>query len=223
MERDKRTFKQATANMNRAQKVSYIWLYYKFHIITTIIVILLAVGGVSSLLNRKDTVLNVRLVASGMNVDSLTKLQEKAESELITDKKKQDMAFVFVSDQGADTKSVVGNQQLYVPLAAGDIDIIMIPKEGFEALASQGFFIDLSSIPELSAKSGKELTLLNFKAQVEGESEVEKPYGIDISNFPVLQQLSVSHKDMVLGIVASAKNRDICVNFINWLSKQNGQ
>lgn len=218
MERDKRTYKQVTANMTKKEKLSYIWSYYKFHITAAVIAIVVIINIASSILNRKDCVLEIKLAGSGMDTESLIKLQENAEAQLVKNKKRQEMSFSFIADQGANGTSIRGNQQLVLPISAGELDLVVLPKGGFEAVAAQGALVDLQSLTGLSGNSSNDLKFLNFKNEESGG--LEKAYGIDMNCFPISKQFNFAESNMVIGVLDNSKNKEMAVEFIKWLIKQ---
>ncbi|MDP4089810.1 MAG: hypothetical protein Q8930_11145 [Bacillota bacterium] len=219
MERDRRTFKQATANMNFIKKMGYIWYHYKMHIIAVAVLLTVGTYFAVQIITSKTTMLNVKFVANGMSNANIDKLKNNAESQLLKNRNKQDFSFGILPEQNADSPSITGSQELWVPMMAGDVDILVAPKGGLEPFATGGRLVDLSSIPGLTDDAASNgVKLVNYK--VDGSNDAEKPYGIDMNSIGVTDKLGFSNGNMMIGIVNGGGNMDMAVNFLKWLMKQ---
>jgi ABC-type glycerol-3-phosphate transport system substrate-binding protein len=215
-DKDRLVAKELASKMTKRKKLSYIWHYYKMHIIITLFVLLAVTSVIVGKLNEKVNILNVTVLGSGVNLENFNKLSEKAYEQLVEDKKENEMLMTFENITGVT--SAMGNQKLTVQIAAGELDVLILSKTGFTQLASSSAFIDLKELTGLSSDTSKELNYVLYKA--ENVDTNEKAYGIALNNFDVLKELDLADEEPVLAILANSKNQETAVKFIEWLYKQ---
>ncbi|SFE62707.1 extracellular solute-binding protein [Thermoanaerobacter thermohydrosulfuricus] len=205
-------------NMATKEKVEYIWDYYKVHIITGILVIYLLGAFTSSVLNRKEYVLNIAFVGKYMDFDRLNEFSKEVTKELIGDpsgKKQASIDFygLVKNPNGNFTLDPASTQKLMARMGAQDIDVIILDKNNFDILASQGAFLRLDEIKELN------LSGLNV-AKVEEPSNEVKPgaYGIYVRwNNKYLKNLGYDYNDKIIAIMANGQHKDLAIKFVKWL------
>jgi len=205
-------------NMTTKEKVEYIWDYYKVHIIVSILVIYLLVSFTSSIINRKDYVLNIALIGKYMDFDRQSEFSKKVTKELIGDpsgKKQASIDFYrFVKGpNGNFTLDPASTQKLMARMGAQDIDVIVLDKNNFDILARQGAFLRLDKVKELN------LSGLNV-AKVEKPSGELKPgvYGIYVGwNNEYLKNLGYDYNDKIIAIMANGQRKDLAIKFVKWL------
>lgn len=212
---EKKSFKENTANMNRKQKIEYIWYYYKLHIIAALVVIIVIGSFASTFLTRKSTYVSVSLTGSYVDNNKLDDFNKKANKELLGDNKKSEVSITFLS-KGGDTDYNT-DQALTARIAAKDIDILILPKSDFESYAKLGSFLDLSDL-----KNDSVFQKLNFiEATDTSDKKTEaKPYGIDADDFSKsFNEFTYDYKDKVVGILVNTPNKSNAVKFLKWMLK----
>lgn len=218
IDRDKQAADQLKSKMTKKEKLAHTWYYYKFPIIIGIIALFFIGDFVVQKINEKATILNVTVVTAGLNLENFDKLVEKAQNDLVEDKKETEMFMTFNPDDSAAGTSVLTNQKLTVQIAAQELDVIILPKSGFELFAANGTFLDMSELTDLSKETSQQLNFVLAKGTE--EDPTEKAYGIDLSNFPVLKDLYFADKEPVLAVLSNSKNHEMAAKFIEWLHKQ---
>jgi len=205
-------------NMTTKEKVEYIWDYYKVHIITGILVIYLLSAFTSSVLNRKEYVLNIAFVGKYMDFDRLNEFTKEVTKELIGDPsgKKQasiDFYMLVKGTNGNLTLDPVSTQKLMARMGAQDIDVIILDKNNFDILASQGAFLRLDEI------KGLNLSGLNVAKVEEPSNEVKLgAYGIYVGwNNKYLKNLGYDYNDKIVAIIANGQHKDLAIKFVKWL------
>lgn len=84
------TEKEKLKNMNRSEKISYIWMYYKVHIIIVLIVIVGITGILwNQIFHNQETVYSLAIVNENMNMERDTELSEQLEQYFGLDQKKE--------------------------------------------------------------------------------------------------------------------------------------
>jgi len=62
-DKDKQTFKEATANMTGSETISYIWEYYRWHIIGTIVGFVFVFSMVHAVVTNRDVYLSISFIS----------------------------------------------------------------------------------------------------------------------------------------------------------------
>ena len=83
------TEKEKLKKMNRSEKVSYIWMYYKVPIFVILIVIAGTTGILWNILHNQETVYSLAIVNETMNMERDTELSEQLEQYFGLDQKKE--------------------------------------------------------------------------------------------------------------------------------------
>lgn len=221
MDKDKLVAKQLESKMTKKQKISHIWYYHKIPIIVSIIALIFIGDFIIHKINQKDTILNVSIVSSYVNTEKLDKLIEKATDDLVADKKENELIISFTPDDGAATPSVMANQKIAVQIAAQELDILVLPKAGFDFYAANGTFLDLKEFAGLSEATTEQANYVMGKNNE--DDTVEKPYGIDVSNLSIFKEIDFYGNEPVLAVLANGKNREMTVMFIDWLFEQSSK
>lgn len=205
-------------NMTTKEKMEYIWDYYKVYIIAGIIVIYLFGAFTSSILNRKEYILNIALIGKFADFDKLNEFSKEVTKELIGDPSGRKQAstdfYRLVENQNGNfTLDPASTQKLMARMGAQDIDVMVLDKSNFEILAKQGAFLRLDDIKELN------LSGLNVAKVGENSSEVKAGiYGIYIErDNKYLQNLGYDYDDKIIAIMSNAQHKDLAIKFVKWL------
>ena len=207
--------------MTSKQKTEYIWEYYKFHIIGSILLIAFVTSFVVDVMRSKETVLNITLLGNVIVPDKIEELQNKATSELVNDpKNKQEIRFDFLikTDDMKDQYSIASMQKLQASVAAAEVDIMIMDKKDFEIYASQGMFMKLKTIPVIDKLNLPNDAYLKHKV-TETDTE-EEVYGINVENMSILKDIGYDTKNKVLCVVANTKRLSMVEKFFPWFFNQ---
>ncbi|MDT8719111.1 hypothetical protein IAI10_20895 [Clostridium sp. 19966] len=213
---EKKTFKENTANMNKKEKLKYIWYYYKFHIIVTIVIVAMVGSFVSTLVTRKSTYASITLLGDYVDNSKLSDYNKKANASLLPNNKKSEITITFLQ-KGDDSNSYNADQALTARIAAKDIDILVLSKSDFNNYAKLGSLLDLSDL-----KNDKDLSKLNFieATNDSDKGKITKPYGIDANDFSSsFNSINYDYKDKVVAIIVNTTNKDNSVKFLKWMLK----
>jgi hypothetical protein len=178
--------------MSPKERISYIWDYYKFHIIGTIAVILLIISFISSIGEKKEVVLNITIIGQGVNLEGVAELNEQLTSKLVKDKGDQEVSVQHLtySKSSMDQASQAGIQKMSAEITLGAIDLLIVEKDLYEEISSQP-----SSLVPLN----------DFKGIEELLTSEEKVYGISTSDIPLLAPLELDD-EKVLCVPSTTKN-----------------
>lgn len=204
--------------MNFKQKIEYILYYYKFHI-TIIIVIITILASISiNFINRKDSILNIILIGTHVDLNKQEEIRNEAENAIIkSDRKKKEIGFEFLqttNDPQAEMNSIA-SQKLTALIAAGDVDILILDKNDFDTYVRKGMFMKLTSIPHFSDIHVSESALV--KGKIDKLDKEDKIYGINVEKIQQLKKISYDSKNKVLCIVSNSKHGDSAIEFLKWV------
>jgi hypothetical protein len=214
--------KQKLKDMNTKQKFEFIWDYYRFHIIGTIIIIAIVTSFTIDIIKSKETILNITALGEYMDMDRKEILENKVNAELIKDEQnKKQILFDFLVKQKdmRDEYSMASVQKLQASIAAKDVDVLILDKSDFEIYASQGTFMKLSQLSNFAQLNIPEKDLVKYQAKdIDSKEEI---YGINAESLPVLEELKYNSKDKILCIVVNTQRLDKVSEFLNWFLAQN--
>jgi hypothetical protein len=88
-------------------------------------------------------------------------------------------------------------------IATENVDILVMDKKSFQALAREGTFLPLDPFESKFPKG------VRFLSNIENGEE--RLYGIEIPQNPQLEKTGYQTKDKVLGIAANSKNQKMAV------------
>lgn len=195
--------KEKIKDMNRQEKAKYIWCYYKIHIISSIVIIILIASFISQVKSTKTPMLNVIILGTHADLNKVQVLEDKATKELIKDNKnkyKISINFMTRNDDPKDQYNFANIQKLTAMIASRDVDILIVDKKDFENYCKQDAAIKVPD--DLSKK-------FNSTA-----------YGIDAKDIQALKNLGYDTNDKVLFFVSNSQRLDKAYEFTDWLFKQ---
>lgn len=193
--------------LNRKDKLEYIWDYYKIHIISTIIAILLIGYFAYTQLTRIDYVFNLTLIESNIQEDKRIDLQDKITKLVVTPEEKRKQAVIDVIPTITDYKDL---EKLSAKLAVKEIDILILDKKMFNTLAEKEGLVQLDNkigINQSYIKNNK------FEVEVNGKKGV---FGISAEGIKVLEESGIDTHDKVLAIAASSTHMESSIKVVNW-------
>lgn len=188
----KQNIKAILAPMSPKQRMSYIWEYYKFHIIGTIAAIILVISFISSIGGKKEVVLNMTVIGQGVNTDGVVQLQEQLTNKIVQDKGDEEVSVQFLTYHKAsmDQASQAAIQKMSAEITLGAIDLLIVEKDLFDEISSQP-----SSLLALNDIKGTDKLVNSDK----------KVYGIRTSEINLLTPLELD-ENKILCIPSTAKN-----------------
>jgi hypothetical protein len=216
--------REKMANMSKKEKASYIWEYYRYHIIGTIVAIIFVTSFVSGILKQKESILGVTLVGKTIDTAKFEELKNKTNAEIIKDdpknKKTVSYEYMTITDNAMDEYSRASRDKLTVTIAANELDVVILDKATYDSYVKQGMFLRLDTLAQYSNSLLKNYPPVKGKIEAEGSDNSEGVYGINVENLPILNSLKFDSKDKVLCIITNTKRLDKSIEYINWLLSQ---
>lgn len=207
-------------DLDSKQKKAYIWDYYKWHILTVIGVILLAIIIVPQVIeSMKPTKLYLAMINCEWTADKGTELlndyAEKYDIDTEEYKLTADTSTVIKRDS-VDNYSMESAQKLVALIGNNTIDVFVSDSANHEAYSGQGVYFDLREI--LSAEFIEE-----YKDRLvyttDSETGEEIPYGIYVQDLDKLKDSYLG--EAVLGVILNSENVDAAVDFIHFIFDYN--
>ena len=203
------------ADLSTAEKLEHIWIYYKFHILGGIALILIVVYFISSMAGRIPSALNVEIVSDNIPPRAAAALQARATAALIPAGRREQvqvgvlpMAGTLASPQNEN--AVMG---LMARIAARDIDVFIADRADFSLLAKDGVLADLSrtGLPRAVFANPK----LAVSARVKGGHAAI--VGLNLGHDRAFQNLVRPRGDNIVGIMKGAAHMSQARRFVAWL------
>jgi hypothetical protein len=190
--------------MSPKERMAYIWDYYKFHIIGTIVAIILLISFISSIGGKKEVVLNMTIMGQGVNPEGVVQLQEQLTNKLAEDKEDEEVSVQHLTynSSSMDEASRAGIQKLSAEITLGSIDLMIVEKELFEEISSQNGFLPIN----------------DFKATDKLLPSDEKVYGISTSEIKFLAPLELND-NKILCVPSTSKNLNRINKFFKLISE----
>jgi hypothetical protein len=200
----KQNIKAILAPMSPKERIAYIWDYYKFHIIGTIVAIILLISFMSSIGGKKEVVLNMTIIGQGVNTEGVVQLQEQLTNKIVQDKADEEVSVQHLTynKSSMDEASRAGIQKMAAEISLGSIDLMIVEKELFEEISSQNALLALN----------------DFKGTNKLLPSDEKVYGISTSDIKLLAPLALD-ENKVLCVPSTAKNLKKINEFFTLISE----
>jgi hypothetical protein len=200
----KPNIKAILAPMSPKERMAYIWDYYKFHIIGTIVAIILLISFISSIGGKKEVALNMTIIGQGVNTEGVVQLQEQLTNKLVQDKVDEEVSVQHLTynKSSMDEASRAGIQKMSAEISLGAIDLMIVEKDLFEEISSQNALLALN----------------DFKGTNKLLPSDEKVYGISTSDIQLLAPLGLD-ENKVLCVPSTTKNLKNINKFFTLISE----
>lgn len=223
--------KEKLAKMNFRQKVDYIWTYYKFGILVSILVIILAASFIhAQLIYNPDA---MTLVLCDTYSEDPTTAYDEINLDFknylgLTDEDKDPISFddtiSFSADTGDQTSAIM-LQKLMALVMSGGADLMVAPESGIVYYGAQQMFANLEEVlpadlfEELKAKDLLfETTYVPTDDEREDGIEEETFYcGIRLDGIDYFKDKGVLLENMAVGVVISGEHQSLGLQFIDML------
>lgn len=201
------------SQLGSAEKLQYIWDYYKFPLVILCVFIYIAGYIIYGHLSHKD----VPLYTAFVNVVSGETLTDKLSVEFLKaqniDTSKNEL-YLYTNLYLTDDENNPYHEYTYASrmkiLAAIDgeqLDVVLMNKEAFDAFSQSGYLCNL-----------KELLSLDSSTPYVSVTD-EYPTGIDVSNAPLIQQ--AGFQDTVyLGIISNSPRKEMAIEYVQYLMSE---
>ncbi len=214
--RKEQTEKEKLREMVFKDKVTYIWEYYKFHIIGVAAMIALIAYFIYGLLNPTiQPQFYAAIINNRVSDDVLDNAASEFADRLDLNLKRENIEFnttFYYELNGQYTFTM--QQALTTYISAKEIDVVIAPETYFQKYAYYDTFAKLSD--ELPTDIYSSLTDQFYLTDTE-EDATQSDYGIYLSDTKLFKDVTDETDPYVLGIVINAPHIENTVEFVRYL------
>ena len=232
--------RNAFRRMNAAEKLDYIWTYYKPLVIFIILLIYIISYAVYRRISKKEAVLYAACVNIAIGSDTEDILSNQFISFTGGNSKKSqvyiyhDLYLTDDADLASHEYAYASRMKLLAAANASRLDIAIMNREGYNLLSESGYLLDLSECleqyaPELLEDLQPLLTdntviltdnaleyHLNTADEYQAVTE-RRTNGMEISRLPVFQNAGFSDA-VYLGVFPNSPRLDSVIQYIAYLT-----
>lgn len=205
--------------MNRKEIAEYVWDYYKLHIISAVIVIILAGSLINTIFINPAPKQYVGVAVYGVPMDysSIDALQQLLDDMVVPDTHKPGyaaMADNFYMDEDSNPQvSMALSQKFAALMMMGELDIIIADIDEFETLVDGGNF---NALTEVLAEPQLELLADRLVCM----DDTSQFYGVDITGSRALEACGIELEHPTAGFVITSNNQDAALRAFEVLFTQ---
>ncbi|WP_346208096.1 hypothetical protein NSS91_02535 [Caldifermentibacillus hisashii] len=203
--------------MSTREKVSYIWTYYKLHIICALLIVAVVVAVGQKAINHQEVILNTMILSDYEDSTKINKLIEQLNHEIIEEDKRDtsrvNIEIVPYSSEDSDpqAESVV-MQKIIAEISGQSLDVLMIDKKLFENLnQDENYFLDIKKLVKQN-----QLTFPDDACHYSAENKLT---GIDVSTIPILNE-SIENSDLILCFISNSERKANIKKFLLYISNE---
>lgn len=212
----KRPLREILSEMTTQEKINYIWEYYKFHIIGTIVVLILIIYTVHSVVNKKDDILNIVLMTQYADPEQIELVKDTLYQELLTDEERDSSNIIIQTirpnKDGKDIQAGMEMQKMVAELSAGYIDFFIADPDFFEQMNEEQQLMSYQNLEGISTFPFPDDQLLY--------GEEKAITGIDVTTQPLFQNLFIEEGQKILFTPINAKNTAYISRLIQFLGEK---
>lgn len=210
--------KEKEPKSKSVQRAGHIWEYYRWHIIGSIVAIVLIIYTFTSIMDNRNEAKRIERADVKINffADFQVENADPLEVKLLQDLKDwKDVHFIYqyAPTDPKDEYGMAMLQKAMISMAADKVDVYITDPANFQKFGSQGAFLKLDEIPGLSGLADAKKLKLN----VDGEGQVWA--GIDVTDSPALQELKLPPGTKIAAIRVNADKKDNAAKTLEWLTK----
>jgi hypothetical protein len=194
---------------NRSLTVENIWYYYKLPILIGGAIVALVIYMLASAPPQRTAALNVVVVGSGISQERLASLETQATAAVAPDPSHEEVAITPLVTTGPLAANSAASIKLLALLSAQSVDVLIMDRQDFAALAARHVFLNLGSLAAFAHVSSRWWP--------GGGTRVAPAYGVTLGGHTRWSDVSAAAGDTVAGIVAATPHRATAIRFVQWL------
>lgn len=202
-------------------KIGYIWDYYRFHILGTVLAVVILFSVIHHFVSYREPLLNVIMTnAAGGQYTSADGFDSFLDAYGYNKKEHPISLSASLTFEERDTATMdtyTNYEVLGTMMAAGGQDLFFGNNYVFLEYADQGAFLDLSTVlsPELLEKYQDHL----IYPTIDGTA-ASYPCAVELTGNQWLQDNGYYEGSCYFGIIRNTEHLDACVQFANFLLEQ---
>ena len=209
------SIKEKFKALSPKEKYSYIWEYYKMHIIITLLCIVGLASFIHTMITKKSTYCNITYYNSYIDQNQLYSLRDTLNDILIENPEKSTILINPIWSDSNAGYSLTPAEEIAIKIAAKEVDLAIVNEDYFNAQVSQDMFEDISTLDGFEDLSIPEEMLV--KASDSNGSE--GIYGIKIDSLNLLKDMDFPSKDNILTIIINSERKEHAMEILKVLAK----
>ena len=194
---------------SRSLTIEDIWYYYKLPILIGGAIAALVIYMLTTAPPQRTAVLNVVVVDSGISQDRLTPLEQQATAAVAPNPSHEEVAITSLPTTGPLAENSAASIKLLALLSAQSVDVLIMDRDDFAALAARHVFLNLGSRAAFAHVSARWWP--------SGGTRAAPAYGVTLGGRTRWSDVSAAAGDTVAGIVAATPYRATAIRFVQWL------
>ena len=207
------SIKEKFKALSPKEKYSYIWEYYKIHIIITLLSIVGLASFIHTMMTKKSTYCTITYYNSYIDENQLYSLRATLNDLLIENPEKSTILINPIWSDSNTGYRLTPTEE--IAIAAKEIDLAIVNEEYFNAQVSQDMFEDISTIDGFENLNIPEELLV----KASDSNDTEGIYGIKIDSLNLLKKIDFPSKDNILTIIVNSERKEHAMDVLNVLTK----
>lgn len=197
--------KERLHNMSFKEKCDYIWEYYKIHIFSVLILIVLIISTVHSIVTKVNVYCSITYIGDYISDETLSQFKSDINEIVLKGDKSKTIEFnSFLGDAEYLKSNLQIVQKLAVMLPAKEMDLVIISKDYFDTHFSSDMFLDLNTLDGFSS-----IPLSNYEViKNVNDSSDSGIYGIKIKNINLMNKLNSDNADNILVLISNSDRKN---------------
>ena len=209
-----KTNKEKFKSMDTKQKLQYIWDYYRFTILGTIIGVLLVGNLAYTMLKPKPTFDNHLIVTAMMTLDTD---KEALDRTYFEENFNSDIYYIPADWSVIDQSTIINDQMMMLKIQVREADVFAMSQARFDRyMEIEGFdpFMPLEEVPEF--KPILEAHQDNLVMGKNSEDGKEHVYGIKVEKTNAFQGANIL-EPLVISLINPPKNMEKAIEVVNYI------
>jgi len=212
--------KEYMKQMNRKQKISYIWEYYKLPIIVALIVIIAIPFTIYEHKSKEINMLSLTLIGNSIDIEKQKELADTLTSQFVQNESTDSRKRAYIDFMplglinGQETLSYEYVQKFITYMGAGELDVVIMTEDMFESYASDGVFLSLDYI---NIPQGKGYEALS--ATDENGTTYTAGIRLDSKN-NIFSSIGYDYQGKVICIISNTGHREKAEMLVQWMVNQ---
>ena len=209
-----KTNKEKFKSMDTKQKLQYIWDYYRFTILGTIIGVLLVGNLAYTMLKPKPNFDNHLIVTAMMTLDTD---KEALDRTYFEENFNSDIYYIPADWSVIDQSTIINDQMMMLKIQVREADVFAMSQARFDRyMEIEGFdpFMPLEEVPEF--KPILEAYQDNLVMGKNSEDGKEHVYGIKVEKTNAFQGANIL-EPLVISLINPPKNMEKAIEVVNYI------
>ena len=209
-----KTNKEKFKSMDTKQKLQYIWDYYRFTILGTIIGVLLVGNLAYTMLKPKPNFDNHLIVTAMMTLDTD---KEALDRTYFEENFNSDIYYIPADWSVIDQSTIINDQMMMLKIQVREADVFAMSQARFDRyMEIEGFdpFMPLEEVPEF--KPILEAHRDNLVMGKNSEDGKEHVYGIKVEKTNAFQGANIL-EPLVISLINPPKNMEKAIEVVNYI------